>query len=156
MKSKKSRLMQGAFALYSMAAFCLLFSRPTSALLGTYWETLRYNLNVIPLFTIRIYLHILNRRSNPYLVRHAYVNLLGNVLLFVPLGFFLPALFPRQRSFRRFFPWLCLIILLIEVLQLFTLRGSCDIDDFLLNCVGGCMGYGIRTIFSIKKGSWEA
>lgn len=156
MKSKKSRLMQGAFALYSMVTFWLLFSRPTNDLFGTYWETLRYNLNVIPLFTIRNYLYILNRRNNPYLIRHAYVNLLGNVLLFVPLGFFLPALFPRQRSFKRFFLWLCLIILLIEVVQLFTLRGSCDIDDFILNCIGGCIGYGIRNIFSMKKDKSEA
>ena len=36
-----------------------------------------------------------------------------------------------------------LIITLVELIQLFTLVGSCDIDDLILNLLGAAMGYGI-------------
>ena len=34
-----------------------------------------------------------------------------------------------------------LLILAVEILQLVTLLGSCDIDDLLLNILGAAMGY---------------
>ncbi len=152
MKSGKNKFIWGIFALYVIMMLRLLFGRSAYDLFGSYWETLQYNINLIPFYTIKNYLHLLENTSNQYLIRHAYVNLLGNVVMFVPLGFFLPVLFPKQRSFKWFLPSFCLIILLIEVIQLFTLRGSCDIDDFILNCIGGCIGYGIyKGICTLRK-----
>ena len=33
------------------------------------------------------------------------------------------------------------IIVIIELIQLFTLLGSCDIDDLLLNTIGAVIGW---------------
>ena len=35
------------------------------------------------------------------------------------------------------------IITAVELTQLFTLLGSCDIDDLILNVVGAAVGYGL-------------
>ena len=51
---------------------------------------------------------------------------------------------------RRFFPFLFTCVLsvcLVEVLQLFTLLGSMDIDDLILNLAGMIFGYLIFTLF---------
>ena len=69
------------------------------------------------------------------------VNLGGNVLLFIPAGVLLPKLWPKQRNFFRFFATCTGIMFFIEVLQLFTLLGSFDIDDLILNLAGMTLGF---------------
>lgn len=67
------------------------------------------------------------------------LHLLGNVALFLPIGFLLPLLWRRNRLLRTilfgFF-----LSLLIECIQLFLIR-SPDIDDLILNTLGTCIGY---------------
>ncbi|QQK75010.1 VanZ family protein [Salicibibacter cibarius] len=66
--------------------------------------------------------------------------LIGNVLLFVPLGIFLPLLFRRLRSIGRVTLVGMLISLFIELYQFtFTMRVS-DIDDLVLNTAGVFLG----------------
>lgn len=67
-------------------------------------------------------------------------NLLGNVLIFVPFGFFLP----MASVYRNFFSAVFYsfgLSLCVEVFQLLTMVGSFDVDDLLLNTVGGAAGY---------------
>lgn len=69
-------------------------------------------------------------------------QLLGNTLLFLPWGFFLPLLWQR---FRRFFPiaGMCLgLTCFIEFTQLFIGR-TVDVDDLILNFAGSMVGAGI-------------
>ena len=69
-------------------------------------------------------------------------QLLGNTLLFLPWGFFLPLLWQR---FRQFFPiaGMCLgLTCFIEFTQLFIGR-TVDVDDLLLNFCGSMAGAGI-------------
>ena len=68
------------------------------------------------------------------------VNLAGNVAVFLPLGFLPPLLWRRWRHW-----WAALALsggvsCLIEFLQLFLGR-SVDVDDVLLNVLGGFLGY---------------
>lgn len=73
----------------------------------------------------------------PYVV---FGNLAGNVLIFIPFGFFLP----MASRYRRMFTTLIYSIFLslsVETVQLFTRIGSFDVDDILLNTIGGCLGY---------------
>ena len=69
-----------------------------------------------------------------------YRNSLLNVLLFVPLGFLLPVLWKRFRSFF----WTGLLgfsfSLSIELLQLLTLRAT-DINDLMTNTTGTILGW---------------
>ena len=69
------------------------------------------------------------------------VNIVGNILAFAPYGFFLPLL---NRKYRK----LIYIILLsfffsltVEIVQLYLKVGIFDVDDILLNSIGGITGY---------------
>lgn len=69
-------------------------------------------------------------------------NIAGNVAMFVPLGFFLPLLWPRYQKALRTLCFGALATLGIELIQLFLSRG-CDIDDLILNFAGAAAGYGV-------------
>lgn len=64
------------------------------------------------------------------------LNLAGNLAAFAPMGFFLPALFRWQRSVFFFAASLTLAITAVEVTQVYTGAGSCDVDDLILNLAG--------------------
>ena len=142
MKKKQTGWLWFGFIAYCLVMLWLLFHRPTGMMEGlSYKESLRHNLNLQPLLTIRNYLYVIIHRSNDAVLVHCIVNLLGNVLLFIPAGLFLPKLRPRQRNFFRFF-FTCLgVILLVEAVQLFTLLGSFDVDDIILNLLGMTIGF---------------
>lgn len=67
-------------------------------------------------------------------------NLLGNVLIFVPFGFFFP-MGSKRRSFFRTVRLSFGISLAIELFQLISKVGCFDVDDLLLNTLGGIAGY---------------
>src|SRR6185437_12404629 len=68
-------------------------------------------------------------------------QLLGNVALFVPFGFLLPA---AVRACRR--PWALLVAaaafsVLIETLQAILPGHTTDVDDVILNTAGAALGF---------------
>ena len=69
-----------------------------------------------------------------------FTNLFGNVFIFVPFGFFLP-MGSRQRSFFGTAFYSFGLSLCVEVFQFITKVGSFDVDDLLLNTIGGICGY---------------
>lgn len=69
------------------------------------------------------------------------LNLVGNVVAFLPFGLFFPLLSRRNRSFFKVSFLSFELSLLVEVIQLVTRVGSCDVDDVILNTVGGMLGY---------------
>jgi VanZ like family. len=69
------------------------------------------------------------------------VNIVGNILAFSPFGFFLPLL---NKSYRKFYVIAFLSILfslIIETSQFLLKVGVFDVDDILMNSVGGILGY---------------
>lgn len=72
------------------------------------------------------------------LLSHASIvfNLLGNLAVLSPLALFLPLFFRPMRRFYVFLPTVLFVTALIEALQFCFMRGSCDIDDLLLNAGG--------------------
>ncbi len=75
-------------------------------------------------------------------------QLLGNTLLFLPWGFFLPFLW---HAFRRFFPiaGMCLgLTCFIEFTQLFIGR-TVDVDDLILNFAGSMCGAGLWWMYHL-------
>ncbi len=70
-------------------------------------------------------------------------NLAGNVIGFLPFGMLLPAFSRRFRSagliaFLSFDVSLC-----VELIQLTFRVGIFDVDDIMMNTLGGLIGYGI-------------
>ncbi|MFW6015568.1 MAG: VanZ family protein [bacterium] len=68
-------------------------------------------------------------------------NLFGNVLAFIPLGFFLPLITRHYRKFFKVFFSSIFISLSVEILQLIYRVGIFDVDDIILNTFGGVLGY---------------
>ena len=72
---------------------------------------------------------------------HSFYNLAGNILGFVPAGFFIPILMKNKRGFLFTSCVTFQMSFLVEVLQLIFRVGSFDVDDLLLNTFGGMLGY---------------
>lgn len=68
-------------------------------------------------------------------------NIFGNMVAFTPFAFFLPLLFAKQKNFSTFFLTILGIVVTVELLQLVTLSGVCDVDDVILNVLGACLLY---------------
>ena len=104
-------------------------------------------MNLVPFHTIGNYWKVVTRWEFTPLFYHCVINLGGNLLLFIPIGYFLPRLWPFLRNFFSFLLTCTLAITLVELLQLVTLLGSLDIDDLILNLLGMILGYLIFMIF---------
>ncbi len=76
-----------------------------------------------------------------------WLNVLLNIALFVPPGVLLPLLW---KPFRR---WYAMLLdgfgcsLLIELMQLLTARGMCDVDDLFTNTLGAMLGWCVSMLF---------
>lgn len=144
MKKPSRVLLWTLFALYCVVMIWLLLGQRMGRRYPfDYIEQLRMNLNLIPFRTIDEFVTAMSPGSTAsgFFSRFAFINLAGNVLMFVPLGVFLPALWPRLRRFGRFLLWVVLAVIAVELVQLFTLLGSCDIDDLILNTLGAVIGF---------------
>jgi glycopeptide antibiotics resistance protein len=81
----------------------------------------------------------------PYLLGYkgwiiAGINLIGNIALLVPLGFFLPLVLPRI-TWKQSLIFAAASGLVIETLQTILHVGIFDIDDVILNALGFMLGY---------------
>lgn len=87
-----------------------------------------------------------------------YRNSLLNVLLFIPLGFFLTILWKRYRSFFRTVGFGFGFSLFIELSQLFTRRAT-DVNDLITNtsgaALGWCLGRAVLRLFPAIRPSWK-
>lgn len=131
------------FMAYSALMLWLLFDRPGFTEGIPYWEQITRQLNLIPFRTLRLFAGLLDSGVRVY-IRMAVINLGGNIIMFVPLGFLLPRVFPRLSSLPRVMLTTAAIITAVELVQLFTLVGSCDIDDLILNVFGSALGFGVH------------
>ena len=77
------------------------------------------------------------------------VNLVGNVMAFVPFGFILPIISDRLKGCVKVTFLGLLLSLSVEGLQLLTRVGSCDIDDVILNTFGALLGYCLFVMCSL-------
>ena len=70
--------------------------------------------------------------------KFVFINLIGNILIFVPLGIFL-----KYFKIQLISAFMIIIILVISIesLQYLTKRGIFDIIDIFLNIIGAIIGY---------------
>lgn len=131
------------FLAYGALMLWLLFDRPGYDPGIPYWEQAAGHLNLIPFRTLRLYAGLLDSGVRSY-IRMSVINLAGNIIMFIPLGFLLPRVFSRLTSLPRILLTTTVLITAVEIIQLFTLVGSCDIDDLILNVLGSAIGYGFH------------
>ncbi len=105
--------------------------------------------NLIPFRTVYEYIDkIINNRIN---VDTAITNLIGNIIVFLPMGAFLPCLFYKMRNFKKTVLTAFFIVLGIELLEIILAMGAFDIDDFIFNLGGAMIGYALVCIPFVKK-----
>ena len=135
MKERRVKIVAFAlFIVYSAVMLLLLFHRlPRTG----------HEYNLKPFATIHDYFLVMQMR-NPWeagLRAYGWINFLGNILAFVPLGVFLPFLFRPQRKIWIFLLTVVLVVSAVELLQLWTRQGALDVDDLILNIPGACLGW---------------
>jgi glycopeptide antibiotics resistance protein len=112
------------FALYvAFLLKLLLFSRPLGA---------QRSINLIPFAGITHYL----TGASP---RTALGNVAGNVLIFIPVGAYLAFLRSRATIVKNVLVIVAASVV-VEIIQGIFAVGSSDIDDVILNSVGGFAG----------------
>lgn len=109
-----------------------------------------YMYNLTPFRTIQSY--ILHRDYYPF--RIWFNNLLGNIVLFIPIGLFLPLLYRMFLQIFIFIVTTVLLIFFVELIQMLTWVGSFDVDDIILNTFGAWIGLMITmlTVRTVKQG----
>ncbi|MFN4150809.1 MAG: VanZ family protein [Candidatus Sericytochromatia bacterium] len=77
------------------------------------------------------------------------INIIANILLFVPFGFLTKILFEKL-NFKSITITYIFIIIILEIFQVTLRVGVFDIDDILLNVLGVILGYLIYNIIGLK------
>lgn len=82
------------------------------------------------------------------------INIVGNIVMFVPWGFCLPFLWRRFRSLPAMILMCLALTLFIETTQLFIDR-YVETDDVILNFIGGMSGAGLWWIYHFLQSSLQ-
>ncbi len=93
------------------------------------------SINLIPFYSIMEYL----TGSSPNLKAFAFGNVVGNIVIFIPLGAYLQLLKNDKRIITNLL-FIFIVSLFVEVIQGLLAMGASDIDDIILNCSGGFIG----------------
>lgn len=134
-----------SFVIYLFVLIYVTFLNRVSMHYVSIWDYARAHMNLVPGDSIKLYLKMLNN----YTMRHiAIVNLGVNLFLLTPMSLFLMTLFKIMRKWYVLFSTSLLILIVIEILQLLTMRGSFDVDDLILNMAGAVIGYIIWMIMT--------
>ena len=139
----KRKFLWAGFAAYILLMLWLLFIRWRGVEITDYWTQLVGRVNLIPFSSIGSMLRTLWYNPYPAVLWTVVYNIGGNIMMFVPLGFFLRSLTEKCRSFLRCMGTVAVIMPTVELCQLFTLRGFCEVDDLLLNLLGAAIGWRI-------------
>jgi len=136
----KSFLLYGVLAIYIyLLASILLFGYKFYTPIGIFTAN-RMNIrgiNLIPFQDI----HILSD----------YIHNLGNIAVFIPLSIYLMILKKNKKIFINMI-YVFLISLSVEIIQFIFSLGISDIDDILLNCLGGLIGVFVyKCLFQLTK-----
>ncbi len=111
----------------------------------TLYETMQYNL--VPFQEINRNLSQLRSINLT-----AIINLFGNVLLFIPFGAMIFIWSKKLATFINTFLLSVLLSLIIETAQLISKIGVFDIDDIILNTIGGMIGWLVyKIVYGIYK-----
>lgn len=131
------------FAYFAVLFYFLFFSEKMGR---TYSERV-FHYNLVPFYEIKRFLKYYEVLGIEVVV----LNLAGNVVAFMPFGFFLPVFSERCKRFLNTVFYSFELSLLVELIQLVTKVGSFDVDDIILNTLGGALGF---VLYRTVRGWW--
>lgn len=123
----------------ALLAYLVFFSKEFGRQAHT---DMRYN--IVPFRTITNYYYYSTRKG-------FIINIFGNLLAFMPLGVLWPVVFkqPYDKIYVHIiFLWSFTISLFIELIQVLSKVGAFDVDDLILNTLGGVIGYLLYKLLS--------
>lgn len=134
-KSKGLKLfMWLVFILYiGVLVYFMFFAE----MLGRNTVVSEYRYNLTPFKEIKRFLVYYNQLG----LKKVAANLAGNVIAFAPFGIALPLLSDYKLKFLTVTLYSFALSLIIELTQLVSKVGSFDVDDLVLNTLGGMIGY---------------
>ena len=147
---RKKCLVRCLFTVYAAAVLAVLFLRRYPTYIGEiYWECVLRHLQLVPfgdlvgvltapLFSARLLLENL-------------ANLIGNCVLFLPLGIFLPLLWKRCRRGLHTMGIVLFLGAALEAAQMFLLVGIFDTTDILMYLLGTGIGFSIWKAISRRR-----
>ena len=133
--TKNQKLGWVLFVLYLVALVYFMFFAESMGRTGNSQAEYAYNLELFR----EIRRFIVYREQLGW--KAVVMNLGGNVVGFMPFGFILPVVSRRGRTWYNTFLLGFFLSLCIESTQLVFKVGSFDVDDLLLNTVGGILGF---------------
>lgn len=100
------------------------------------------SINLIPLSSIIEFAKIILEGN----FTRGFNNIIGNIFVFAPLGYFLPLLFNKCKRINTVILVGFIISFLFETCQYLLYLGSADIDDIILNLIGLVIGFAFYQI----------
>ena len=127
------------FIIYCFVLVYVLFLSRGTRDGFTFAEYMRRFTNFIPFKTIVEYVQ---RYIDGYR-NLSVLNLLGNFVLFMPMGALLPCVIRKLDRFWKVNLTVLGMVVMVEIVQGILRVGSVDIDDVIFNVVGAMIGYGL-------------
>ncbi len=124
------------FICYILLLIKMLFLSRTS--LAELFDSERFfsrSINLIPFDTISLYVS----SGSAAITRFAFSNVVGNIAVFIPLGMYL-LLFKKDKRIAVNLLLIFIASVSAELIQWVFGLGAADIDDVILNCLGGLLG----------------
>jgi glycopeptide antibiotics resistance protein len=126
----------GVFICYMLFLIKLLFLSRVSLLdLFNSQRTSHKSINLIPFYSIKEYIF----SNSATIKKFAFGNVVGNIVIFIPLGTYL-SLFKNNKRVITNLLFIFIVSLFIEIIQGLLGIGASDVDDIILNCLGGLVG----------------
>lgn len=149
-KNNQNNIYKNIFKKLSILIFILyIYILGYLTLFSPYYgrESFHRSLNLIPFKTILVFLNFSYKLQLEIII----TNIFGNIAAFIPMGLLLPIIFRPINNLKRIFYIVMLSTLTIEVFQYVLGVGTTDIDDIILNTLGGIIGFGLYKIGSKPK-----
>jgi len=147
MKKTFRIILWSLFAVYMLILLYILFLSRPPRLGYSVSEYFLMKLNIVPLKTIIHYVSIFSYGYYTLAIK----NVVGNFVLFLPMGAALPYLFRKVDKFYKVVIIVAVSVLIVEILQGLLRVGTPDVDDLILNLSGAMLGYAIIKIPPIKR-----
>ncbi|KWX70554.1 VanZ family protein [Paenibacillus jilunlii] len=128
--------LSGVFICYMLFLIkLLLLSRVSLLDLFNSQRTIVRSINLIPFNSIMEYLF----SSSAAIKKFSFANVVGNIEIFIPLGTYL-TLFKKDKRAITNLLFIFIVSLFVEMTQGLLGIGAADVDDIILNCMGGLVG----------------
>lgn len=142
---RNSQIRRKISVVFFMAYICVLvYFLFFSEIMGRQVSD-EYHLNLIPFKEIKRFCNGINK-----LGKHVvWMNVAGNIAAFIPFGLFVMPVSGRKINFAETVMLTFDVSICVEIIQLVTRVGSFDVDDLILNTIGGVIGASMYMVYVI-------